>query len=69
MSHPYYNQDVHGPFQTHNIGTLMLEEGGALRDCQLAYATFGKLNKASDSISNPEIRFFIFVFFPEKKFL
>lgn len=49
MTHPYYNQDLHGPYETHNIGTLTLEEGGALRDCHLAYATFGKLNKAKSN--------------------
>ena len=49
MTHPHYNQDLHGPYETHNIGTLTLEEGGALRDCHLAYATFGKLNKAKSN--------------------
>ncbi len=47
--HAYYNQAVHGPYETHNIGDLVLEEGGTLRGCTLACATFGKLNAAKDN--------------------
>ena len=45
----YYTQAGHGPFETHDIGTLVLEEGGSLRNCTLAYATFGTLNAARDN--------------------
>lgn len=45
----YYSQDNHGPFKTINIGTLELEEGGALPDCTLAVATHGTLNAARDN--------------------
>jgi len=45
----YYSQDVHGPYELHDIGDLELEEGGTLRGCQLAYATFGSLNAAKDN--------------------
>ncbi|MEO8630978.1 MAG: alpha/beta fold hydrolase, partial [Betaproteobacteria bacterium] len=31
------------------IGNLELEEGGTIRECKLAYATFGKLNAAKDN--------------------
>jgi homoserine O-acetyltransferase len=45
----YYGQDVHGPYQLHDIGDLALEEGGTLRGCQLAVATFGRLNARKDN--------------------
>lgn len=45
----YYNQETHGPFKTHNIGNLVLKEGGTIRDCFLAYQTFGQLNDKKDN--------------------
>ena len=45
----YYSQENHGPFETHDIGDLQLENGGAIHGCKLAYATFGKLNSAKDN--------------------
>lgn len=47
--HPYYNQAAHGPFELCDVGNLDLEEGGTLRACQLAVATFGTLNAARDN--------------------
>jgi len=38
----YYSQDVHGPYELYDVGNLELEEGGTIRACKLAYATFGK---------------------------
>jgi len=49
IENPYYSQDVHGPYEVHDIGNFELEEGGVLRPCKLAYATFGKLNAAKDN--------------------
>ena len=49
ISNPFYSQETHGPYELHDIGNLELEEGGTLRACQLAYATFGKLNAAKDN--------------------
>jgi homoserine O-acetyltransferase/O-succinyltransferase len=46
----YYSQDMHGPFALHDIGDLVLEEGGTIRGCQLAVATFGTLNAARDNV-------------------
>ena len=37
----YYGQELHGPYEMHDIGDLALEEGGTIRKCTLAYATFG----------------------------
>ena len=45
----YYSQENHGPYELHDIGDFQLEEGGTIRGCQLAYSTFGKLNKAKDN--------------------
>lgn len=42
--HPYYNHDVHGAYDLIGIGDIDLEEGGTLRNCQLAVATQGTLN-------------------------
>jgi homoserine O-acetyltransferase len=44
IDNSYYSQDVHGPYELYDIGNLELEEGGTIRACNLAYATFGKLN-------------------------
>ena len=49
IDNSYYSQDVHGPYELHDIGNLELEEGGTIRDCKLAYATFGNLNAAKDN--------------------
>jgi homoserine O-acetyltransferase/O-succinyltransferase len=49
ITNSYYSQDVHGPYELHDIGHLELEEGGTIRNCQLAYATFGTLNAAKDN--------------------
>jgi homoserine O-acetyltransferase/O-succinyltransferase len=45
----FYTQEVHGPYELHDIGDFALEEGGTIRACKLAYATFGKLNAAKDN--------------------
>ena len=49
INNSYYSQEVHGPYALHNIGNLELEEGGTIRECSLAYATFGKLSAAKDN--------------------
>jgi homoserine O-acetyltransferase/O-succinyltransferase len=49
IANRYYSQDVHGPYELHDIGNLELEEGGTIRNCQLAYATFGALNASKDN--------------------
>lgn len=49
IENSYYSQDVHGPYQVQDIGNLDLEEGGTIRGCKLAYATFGSLNAAGDN--------------------
>ena len=49
INNSYYSQDVHGPYELHDIGNLELEEGGTIRGCTLAYATFGSLNAARDN--------------------
>ena len=32
----YYGQEGHGPYELMGIGTLELEEGGSIANCQLA---------------------------------
>ena len=49
LANSYYSQEAHGPYLEHDIGNLELEEGGTLRPCKLAYATFGTLNAAKDN--------------------
>src|ERR1700760_1009403 len=49
VQNDYYSQDVHGPYELHNIGDLVLEDGGTIRNCTLAYATYGALNTARDN--------------------
>lgn len=45
----YYGQENHGPFELYDLGDFALREGGTLRGCKLAYATFGTLNPAKDN--------------------
>ena len=49
INNTYYSQEVHGPYELHDIGNLDLEEGGTIRGCTLAYATFGALSAAKDN--------------------
>ena len=49
IENPYYSQEMHGPYQVFDLGDFVLEEGYTLRDCKLAYATFGELNEARDN--------------------
>ena len=49
INNSYYSQEVHGPYELYDIGDLNLEEGGTIRGCKLAYATFGTLNAAKDN--------------------
>ena len=44
ISNSYYSQEIHGPYELQEIGDLALEEGGTIRGCKLAYATFGALD-------------------------
>ncbi|MCC7412773.1 MAG: hypothetical protein IT495_14260 [Gammaproteobacteria bacterium] len=48
-SSTYYTQELHGPYELLELGDFALEEGGTLRGCQLACATFGRLNAARDN--------------------
>jgi homoserine O-acetyltransferase/O-succinyltransferase len=45
----YYSQEVHGPYELYDLGNFVLEEGGTIRGCKLAYAAFGRLNAAKDN--------------------
>lgn len=49
IQNSYYTQEVHGPYEMFDVGNLDLEEGGTIRNCQIAYATHGKLNAAKDN--------------------
>ena len=49
INNSYYSQDIHGPYELQDIGNLELEEGGTIRGCTLAYATFGTLNASKDN--------------------
>jgi len=45
----YYSQETHGPYEIGELGDFDLEDGGAIPELRLAYATFGALNKARDN--------------------
>ncbi len=49
IENPFYTQEFHGPYEMYALGDFVLEEGYTLRDCKLAYATFGELNEAKDN--------------------
>jgi homoserine O-acetyltransferase/O-succinyltransferase len=37
-------------YQIHDLGNLILQRGATLRNCKLAYKTFGQLNAAKDNV-------------------
>ena len=39
-----------GDYEIYDLGNLTLQRGATLRDCKLAYKTFGKLNAAKDNV-------------------
>ena len=47
--HSFYNQELHGPYETFELGNLALEASGTLPNAKLAYATFGTLSKTRDN--------------------
>ena len=49
IDNPYYSAEMHGPYELFDLGDFVLEEGYTLRDCQLAYATFGELSSEKDN--------------------
>lgn len=49
IENAFYSQNVHGPYELHSIGDFVLEDGGTIRNCQLAVATYGQLNAAKDN--------------------
>src|SRR6202521_1670904 len=49
ITNTYFGQEHHGPGDPIDIGTLELEEGGAIGNCKLAVATHGRLNAAKDN--------------------
>ena len=49
MTHTYYSQETHGPYETFNLSDFDLEDGGRIRNLTLAYATFGKLSPRKDN--------------------
>ena len=40
IENSYYSQDVHGPYELHDIGNLDLEEGGTIRWLQTRLRNF-----------------------------
>ena len=49
IENAYYTPEVHGAYELVNVGDLELEEGGVIRDLQLAHTTRGELNAAKDN--------------------
>lgn len=46
----YYTEDNHGAYQHYDMGDYVLDDGGTINNCQLAYTTFGELNAAKDNV-------------------
>ncbi len=44
MALSYYSKDNHGPFETFDLGDVVLESGDKIRGLKLAFATFGNLS-------------------------
>lgn len=40
---------MHGPYELFDLGDFVLEESYTLRECKLAYTTFGEPSEAKDN--------------------
>ena len=50
IDNEFYSPVYHGAYQLYELGDLPLEEDGeTLRNCKLAYRTFGTLNAEKDN--------------------
>jgi len=49
VTHTFYSQEIHGPYETCDLGDFDLEQGGKIRNLTLAYATFGTLSPRRDN--------------------
>jgi homoserine O-acetyltransferase len=49
VANSYYSQEIHGPFETFDLGDFELEGGGKIRNLKIAYATFGTLSPNKDN--------------------
>lgn len=45
----YYTEKIHGPLESFTIEAFELEGGKTLRNCEIAYTTFGELNEEKDN--------------------
>jgi len=45
----YYSQQIHGPYESYDLGDFTLESGEKIRQLSLAYASFGKLSPNKDN--------------------
>jgi homoserine O-acetyltransferase len=49
LQNEFYGQAMQGPTLDFELGDFVLEEGGTIRGCKLAYATHGRLNRKKDN--------------------
>lgn len=49
LANDFYSAANHGPFEYLDLGNFVLEGGGEIAGCRLAYATLGTLNDARDN--------------------
>jgi homoserine O-acetyltransferase len=49
IENDYYTEEVHGPFEYFSMEAFELDEGETLRNCRIAYTTFGELSDAKDN--------------------
>ncbi len=45
----YYSAEQHGDFEVYELGDFVLDGGATLRNAELAYTTYGKLNEKGDN--------------------
>ena len=49
LENQYYTQDQQGPYEFYSLGDFQLESGEKLKNAQLTYAIYGKLNAAKNN--------------------
>ena len=56
LNNKFYTPENHQTYEFFALGEFELERGGSIPNCQLAYATLGKLNHDKGLISEQQYR-------------
>lgn len=50
LRNDFYTVENLGPYEFYSLGDYILEDGGIIPKCELAYRTFGTLNEEKNNL-------------------